>query len=249
MSDGNPYQSTLAAKPMAPISVRKIKIKPIQHLQRGYDLIRSNYWQFFGITLVGTLVGSLVPMGLIMGSMLIGIYLCFIEAEQKGSSEIGTVFRGFDQFADGLIAYLIILAISFMVMLPVMFIFIGIILFPIIQSQNGGGPPPDFPVAIIFMYPVIILLNIFIMTPFIFTFQLMADRKLKATAAIKASWKGVSKNFMGIIWYVIALTFVSMLAAIFCYIPLLLLMPISFASMFVLYRDIYGGGIMVASKA
>lgn len=77
--------------------------------------------------------------------------------------------------------------------------------------------------------------------PFVFAFQLIADRKLSGMEAIKQSWAGAKLNFGGIVWYILVNYVLLLLAAMACYIPAILLMPVSFGGMFLLYSDIYRG--------
>jgi uncharacterized membrane protein len=76
--------------------------------------------------------------------------------------------------------------------------------------------------------------------PFLFAFQLIADRNLTGMDAVKTSLQGVKANLFGLLGYSIALALVSLILTFMCVIPAYLFMPISFASMFDLYREIYG---------
>ena len=73
---------------------------PIALYKRSYALLGEQYWLFFGITLVGIFLGSLVPFGILMGPMMVGIYMCFADRERGKQVEFGTLFKGFDQFAN-----------------------------------------------------------------------------------------------------------------------------------------------------
>src|SRR5258706_16052133 len=50
-------------------------VRPIECLTSGFEMIKGQYWLVLGITVVGMLVGALVPMGVLMGPMMCGIYL------------------------------------------------------------------------------------------------------------------------------------------------------------------------------
>lgn len=244
-SEVNPYSPTQQVTDQQ-ADIRKVSVQPIQLIRRGHALLGDQYWLFLGITLVAILIGSAVPFGLIMGAMMTGIYLCYIERERGRQVEFATLFKSFDQFVDTLLAWLVMLAVSMAVIIPFMILVFALVMFPIIQSaqtaaaNNAPPPQPDFPIIIFVLYPVMIIVNVAITLPFIFVFQLIADRKVKAMEAVKLSFRGVWKNLLGIIWFFVVLMFISMILTLMCYIPALLFMPISFGAMYLLYRDIYG---------
>ena len=241
MSEANPYAPTDSVRP-EDFGINKVSVRPIALLQRSYELMGDQYWLFFGISLVAILVGSAVPFGLIMGPMLVGVYLCFIQRERGQQTEFATLFRGFDFFMESFIAFLIMIGVSMVVIFPLMLGFMGMLLWPIISaSQNGGPPPaPAITFGVVAMYIVMLVANVLVTVPFLFTFQLIADRNLKGVAAVKMSARGVIRNFGGVLWAMIVFTFISMLAAMACYVPLFFLLPITFGGFFMLYRDIFG---------
>src|SRR5262249_27642387 len=54
-------------------------IAPLECISEGWNRIRDQYWLFVGIAAAGILLGSLVPLGILMGAMLCGIYFCCME--------------------------------------------------------------------------------------------------------------------------------------------------------------------------
>jgi uncharacterized membrane protein len=244
MQNENPYSS-----PALPTSVqtanrnpeiRKVNVNPIELFKRGYALLGDQYWLFLGIAFIAILIGSAVPFGLLMGPMLVGVFICLLHRERGQRVEFGTVFRGFDQFMDSFIATLIMVGASLLLMIPLVIFMLIMILTPIIRAaQNGQKPPEPDMLTILLMYPLIILVSVIIYVPFLFTFQLIADRKLKGSQAVMLSARAAWKNLGGIVWFLFVLMCLSILLMIMCYLPALLFMPISLASMFVLYRDIF----------
>lgn len=236
MSSGpNPYAP---AEPVAP-TWRKANVRPIQLLQRSFELIRSDYWLFLGITLVGMLVGSLVPFGILMGPMMVGMFLCFSERQRTGRTEFGTVFKGFDQFIDGLIAMLIMVAVSVVIIFPLVIVFLAALFFVIAPADQNAGTAYGLISLMVTMYGMIFVASIACYVPFMFTFQLIADRKLTGVAAVKASAAAAWNNLGGVVWFIISIGFITLLAAMACYIPALLMMPISVGAMWLMYQDVF----------
>src|SRR6267142_2182657 len=77
-------------------------IKPVECLKEGWALIKDQYWLFFGISLVGILIGGAVPI-VLLGPMMIGIFLCLLQKQRGEPVEFGTLFKGFEQFVPGLV--------------------------------------------------------------------------------------------------------------------------------------------------
>ncbi|MGB7324554.1 MAG: hypothetical protein WBD31_06765 [Rubripirellula sp.] len=241
MSQSNPYAPSMHL-PVSDLQIQKVKVRPLDLLKRGYQMLGDQYWLFLGITIVGMIIASAVPFGLIMGPMMVGIYGCYAARERGERVEFSQVFRGFDSFKESFIAYLILLAAAMVVMIPVMIAMFVIVIMPIAASaQNGGngGPPPGFPLAMLAFYPVMIILNIVIAIPFLFAFQLIADRNMRGIDAVKASVQGALKNLFGITWYMVVLMFISLVLVCMCYLPVFFFFPVSFGAMFLLYRDIF----------
>ncbi|MDE0937845.1 MAG: hypothetical protein OSA89_18185 [Mariniblastus sp.] len=228
--------------------IRKVNVRPIELLSRSYQLIGNQYGLFLGISLVGILIGSMVPFGIVMGPMLIGIYLCFLHRQAGRQVEFGTLFKGFDQFSEGLIAYLIMVGFSIVASMVTvgLFVVIGLAAWALIAGTMEGDAAVGVGLGLavliyILFFVVLMVISVLINLPFVFAFQLIADRKLSGTEAIKQSWAGVKLNLGGIVWYMLVNYFLLMLAALACSIPAILLMPISLGGMFLLYSDIYRG--------
>ncbi|KAA1261546.1 hypothetical protein LF1_40960 [Rubripirellula obstinata] len=240
MSQANPYQPA-ATTPVYDPEIRRVKVRPFELLQRGYDFISGQYWLFFGLSLVGMLIASAVPFGIIMGPMLVGIYLCFLARERGETVEFAKLFQGFDSFKESFIATLVIIAATFVVIIPLMLVFVVAMMFLIDPQQNGpnDGPPIALFALMFAFYVVLLLVNMLIVLPFMFTFQLIADRNVSGIDAVKLSLKAVRVNLFGLLGYLIITTVVSIVLMIMCYIPLFFFLPVLFASLFLIYRDIF----------
>ena len=236
----NPYTPpTLetVATPAAAIQMRKVTIDPISLLKRGRNLVGDQYWLFLGITLVGILVGSAVPFGIIMGPMIVGIYLCYLHRDQGGKVEFGTLFKGFDQFVDSLVAILILMGLTLLVVIP-----FYVIMFGMIIAMGGAGNNDvsiGFVIGLVLLYGLMMVVIIAITLPFIFTFQLIAEHKMKGIEAIKTSVRAVLLNKGGVVWFFVVIMLISMILTMMCYLPVFFFMPISFGATFLLYRDIF----------
>jgi len=233
MSETNPFSppSTSMSQSMN-WSPQSVSIDPIGLYKRSFAMIGDQYWLFVGITLVGMILGSLVPFGIILGPMIVGIYLCFIDRERGQKVEFGTLFKGFDLFTNALIAVLMMIGISLVALIPV-------VILAVIAMVATNGSGLEIPILLMF-YLMLLVVLLLVQLPFLFVFQLIADRGLTGPQALSLSFKAVKANLVGCIVLVFVVGLFSMLASIACYFPVFLLMPISFGALFLAYRDMFG---------
>ncbi len=238
MSESNPYAPS-ASLPSDLNAIRKASINPFHLYQRGIELIGDQYWQFLFITLVAMLIGSAVPMGLLIGVMLVGVFTCFILREQGKRVEFADLFKSFDEIGPPLIASLIMTAVSTAVLLPFVCGFLAVVVAPMAQAQSSGAVP-QVPIVAVLLLEALFFAAILLATlPFTFTFQLIADRRLTALEAVKVSAKATFKNFWGVLWFFVVNMFVTTVLTLFCFLPALFFLPVSMAAFFQLYRAIF----------
>src|SRR5437588_9796822 len=85
-----------------PMEFRRGAIAPMECIKEGWALIKDQFWLFLGITVVGLLIGGLVPI-VLFGPMMVGIFLCLQQRQRHQPVEFGLLFKGFDQFVPALI--------------------------------------------------------------------------------------------------------------------------------------------------
>jgi len=217
---------------------RKMPIHVLEIFSRAWNLVSGQYWMLLLIIFVGIVIGSLVPMNLLLGAMVVGIYLCLMEVERGEKVEFQTLFRGFDQFVDSLIVMILITALSFLIILPITLLFLGVAFanLPVAEDQPPGI---GFFLGVFGILPFAMAAGFLIYLPFLFTFQLIADRKMGALDSIKLSCRAVWMNLGGILLFFLVLGFLSLALAMMCYLPAILFAPISTAAVWILYRDIF----------
>ncbi len=226
--------------------MRRVNVNPVELFKRGYALLGDQYWLFLGMSLVAILIGSLIPFGILMPPLLVGLFFALMGREQGRTIEFGTLFRGFDKFGDSLIAYLIMMAVAFVVIIPLAIIFVAAMI--MFAATNGEGDAM-FMMAMLVLYPLVLVVSVACYVPFVFTYQLIADRGLTGMEAAKMSARGAWANLGGVLWYMFVSGLISLVLMMMCYVPLIFFLPISFASAFVLYRDIYAQPIVDAQIA
>ncbi len=257
MSDSNPYASNTNPYSSDPVLVsddlmiRRVAIDPIDLLKRSYSLIGDQYLLFLGIVLTGVFLGSLGPLGLLFGPLMVGIYMCYIQREAGQQVEFGTLFKGFEYFLNSFVAILVIAGILMLMMIPLFIIFIlGLLLTAVSLPTLGEDAAPLVFVSLVFSFGLIMIVGSALVTlPFIFAFPLIADRGLSGGQAVWIGWQGVKANFWGIGWFMFVLMAISMICAFMCYLPIFLFMPISMGAQFLLYREVFGPNPMIGATS
>ena len=219
-------------------------VEPIECLKAGWQLVKNQYWLFFGMTAVGVLIGSVVPFGLLMGPMMCGLYLAFFQTRRGQPIEFGVLFKGFEYFGESVVATLLHMIPILVVFVPSYIAFyVGLLL---MMPQAGSDPDPSalfafLGIAAVFWFVLIVLL-ILVSVAFTFAYPLIVDRKLSGVNAVKLSIKGAMANFwrlLGLLLINGVLTFVGIL---FCYVGVFFVLPLTFAAIATAYEQVFGLG-------
>jgi hypothetical protein len=222
-------------------------VEPIECIKGGWNLIRSQYWLFLGITLVGVIIGSIVPFGILLGPMMCGIYLALFKTRRGEPIEFGLLFKGFDYFGDAIIATLIHMAPIVVIVVPAYIVFyIGFVLTMVASQRNGGEPDPSALIGFFVLYAVFILAIVVIVTVlsviFIFAYPLIVDRRLKGIEAVKLSIRAGLANFWRVLGLLLLLGLMTFAGVICCYVGAIFVMPITYAALAVAYEQVFGLG-------
>jgi len=220
-------------------------IKPVECVKEGWALIKDQYWLFLGIVFVGGFVAGAVPLVLI-GPMMVGIYLCFLRKMRGEPVDFSHLFKGFDFFAQGLIAALI-QAIPMIIVIVPLYVIMFAFMMVSGARQGGGRMDPNeasgFALTFLLIYLVFIVLVVVVAVIvtifFLFTFPLIADRNLSGVDAVKLSIKAARANLGGVIGLVVVNVGVGLLGVLCCYFGVLFVMPVSMASYAIAYRRVF----------
>lgn len=237
MSSFNPYDNSAAAVPTASqlvspdqIVSRKVFTNPIDLIKRSYDMVNNQYGTFLLTVIVGLVIASLVPFGILQGPIMVGIFYCYLLNEAGRPFELSDVFKGFDQFVNALLVMLMMAAGALVPILVIMVLF-GI----------AGAIGNDALSGIVGLLGMLgIIGSIFVVHACtIFAFPLMAEYSLKPVDAIKLSVNAGLKNMGSIVLNMIVLGFVGALLFLMCIIPGILFIPVSMGCIFLMYRDVF----------
>jgi hypothetical protein len=229
------------------IEFKRNAVDPVECIKGGWNLIRSQYWLFVGMTVVGIIIGSVVPLGILMGPMMCGIYLAIFQTRRGQPIEFGLLFKGFDYFGDAVIATLLHMIPMFLIIVPSYILFyVG--MFATIAASSAGNGEPN-PAALlgfmgVFLIFVLVIMVVLIVLSVIFTFAypLIVDRRMSGLEAVKLSIRAAFANFWRLLGMLLLTGLLTFVGVLFCYVGAFLVMPISFAAIAMAYEQVFGLG-------
>jgi len=220
-------------------------VRPAECLEAGWNLIKSQYWLFLGITAVGILVGSVGPMAILLGPMMCGIYLCLLARMRGQAVSFELLFKGFDYFGQSLIATLIQVVPVMIVLVPFYLVFFFMFMGNVNRPRSRRGPPPNladfYPLFILMgvMVLVAIVLGALVGALFIFTYPLIVEKRLAGLDAVKLSFRAAMGNLGGVLGLILLNMLIGFVGLLLCYVGALLVLPVHYASWAVAYRQVF----------
>ena len=240
------------------IPFRRNAVEPVECIKGGWELIKNQYWMFMGMTLIAILIGSAVPLGILLGPMMCGLYLTFFKVRRGEPIEFGTLFKGFDYFGQSVVAALLHTIPIIAVIVPAYILFyVGMFLSMAAAGAASGpgeepSPAPFFGVMLLFgLFWIAVMIVIVIVTiGFTFAYPLIVDRKLQGFDAVKLSFKAAFGNFWRLLGMVLLTGVLNILGLLACYVGIFFVMPISYAAIAKAYEQVFGlsDGMEMASN-
>jgi uncharacterized membrane protein len=226
------------------IPFQRNAVEPVQCIKDGWALVKDQYWLFVGMCVVAVLIGSAVPMGILMGPMMCGIYLAFFKKRRGEPIEFGTLFKGFDFFGPSVIATLLHMVPIIAIAIPAYFLFYVSLILSMAAQTATDEPNPAAMLSVFVMFGifwvVFLAIVIIISIGFTFSYPLITDRKMQGFDAVKLSFKAAMANFWRILGLMMLTFVMSIGGALLCYVGMFLVFPISYAAISVAYEQVFG---------
>jgi uncharacterized membrane protein len=215
----------------------------MEWIQEGWGLIRDQYWLYFGISIVGILVGGLVPV-ILLGPMMVGIFMCFQQRQRNQPVEFGTVFNGFGLFVQGLVVTVLKMIPVLVLLIPYYVFLFGMMAATMPREEH---PSPEAMQQFFFsffgfemlFFVTIMTVSILIEIFFMLAYPLVADRRISGLDAIKLSFRASKANFGGILGLMLLNALFGFVGVLCCFVGVYFYLPVAFASQAVAYRRIF----------
>lgn len=222
-------------------------VRPVECLRGGWQLIKGDYWLFTGIAVVGVLIASLGPMGVLVGPIMCGIYICLFRKERGEPVKFEMLFQGFNYFLPGLVATLLMMIPVLVIVVPAyILLFVAMFTQMPAAGQPGQPPPPPDPemvrnllagFGVVFL--AVMVVSLLLQVLFFFTYPLIVDRKLTGVQALGTSFRAARANFGGVLGLVLLTGLVTLLGMLACYVGAVFVMAVHFAAVAVAYRQVF----------
>ncbi|MGC2237293.1 MAG: hypothetical protein WA584_14110 [Pyrinomonadaceae bacterium] len=220
---------------MADIEFRTGVIRPVECFKEGWELIKSDYWMLFAISLVGGIIGG-ASVYILLGAMICGIYYCYLQKIDGKPVSFDGLWKGFSYFMPSLL-------VTILIVVPMLAIF-ALTYFPIIMAAVMGSKlsPDEFMQLMMGTLAVDFIIAIVMVcfhTLLIFAFPLIVDRNLSGWQAVKTSAKAVWKNMGGVVGLIGVNFVLVLLGELLCFVGVYLVIPVMIAGNLVAYRKIF----------
>jgi uncharacterized membrane protein len=234
--------------PNPEITFRRGVVEPVECLKAGWNLVRDQYWLFVGMCAVGMIIGAAVPLGILMGPMMCGLYLAFFRKRRGLPIEFGTLFKGFDYFGQSVIAAILhVIPITAVIVAAYILMYVGMIAAMVAGSAAGSSNSDagafvgiGFIFLFLVFYIVIMLLVIVISIGFTFAYPLIVDRGMPGFEAVKLSFRAAFANFWRLLGMSLLGGLLSIAGILLCYVGVLLVFPITLAAVAAAYEQVFG---------
>jgi len=218
-------------------------------ISNAWELIKPNYWLFFGISLLTYVLIACIPClnVVLMGPVMGGVYYTAFRAMRGEPIEFGMMFKGFERFVPLMVVGLVqsipsIIYQGFDISIRVSNIGLESIL------RGRGGEPGGGELAIAGGYlAVIIIVSLLLMIfaivwgiSFAFAIPIMVENEnMSPVEALKLSARAAWSNVGGIIVLAILCFLVAFVGVLALCIGVLFVLPVIWISWAFAYRQVF----------
>ncbi len=232
-------------------------------ISNGWELVKPNYWIFFGMTalfVVGSIVVSCIPLvgGILFQVVLappltVGIFYTLFRGMGGQPIDFGMMFKGFNKFGVAVVVGLI-QAIPAIIWTVFSFALnLSSTLIQIIQQQTGRGYRTNFApsndaapliaggmiIVIVILGLIFLLFSIAWGITFFFALPIITENDIGAIDAIKLSARAGWSNVGGIIVLAILEGLIAFAGFLALCIGVLFVLPVIYAATAFAYRQVF----------
>lgn len=221
------------------LSFNASAIRPIECVREAWELIKSDYWILFAISIVGAMIAG-VTVYVLLGAMVCGIMGCYLKKIDGGQVNFEDLWLGMKYLVPS-IPIVLLLVVPIVIYFIVMFVTLYSPLIALAVMGENADPTiiiATFGVAIAIDVVVAIAMTC-VHSLIIFAFPLMVDRGLNAMDSIKLSARAAMKNTGGIGGLIVVQFGLIILGELMLCVGLYLMIPILTATNLVAYRKVF----------
>ena len=215
-------------------------IRPIECVREAWELIKSDYWLLFAISIVGAMIAG-VTAYVLLGAMVCGIMICYLRKIDGGQVRFDDLWIGMKYLVPSIpivLLFLVPIVVYFIVMF---FTLYSPLIVLAVMGENNVDPTVllgTFGIAILIDLAVAVVM-VTLHSLIVFAFPLMVDRNLNAIEAIKLSARASMKNIGGIAGLILVGIGLAVLGELLLCVGIYLVIPILTATNLVAYRKVF----------
>ncbi len=220
-------------------------------VSNGWNLVKPNYWLYFGITLLAVLLISCIPCVnfVLMGPVGVGVYYVLLKGMRSEPIDFGMMFKGFEKFVPAMVVGLI-QGLPGIIWTMIDY---GVNIASLIGGGLDGGSSGNFYQAEIFEAPFLagitaayVMLGLLFAVisviwglTFVFALPLLAEHEISPIEALKLSARAAWSNIGGLILLVLLQILLAILGIIALCIGVFFVIPILYAATAFAYRQVF----------
>jgi len=213
-------------------------------ISNGWEMIKPNYWLYFGVSIVTLLMISCIPCVniFIAGPVMGGVYLIYLKAMRNEAVDFGMMFKGFEKFVP-----LMIVGIVQSIPEVIAQVFRFSVDVGRIGLTNGSRQMGDtgFAIASGVMIMAVVVGLVFVLIAAVwrillmFAVPLVMEFDLSPIEAMKLSARAATSNIGGLILLLILEFLISLLGFVAICVGFFFVLPIIYAANAFAYRQVF----------
>lgn len=228
---------------LPPAAFQRNAVNPVECMKGGWNLIKGQYWLIFAMSIVAWMIGAAIPLGILVGPMMCGMFLAFFKMRRGEPIEFGTLFKGFDHFGPSVIATLLHIIPVLAIVIPSYILFYVFFFVAIVaQGNNEASPVAAFMIFAMFalFWIVVFAVVMIVSIGFMFVYPLIVDRGLQGFDAVKLSFKAAMANFWRLLGLIMLNFLLSLAGLLLCFVGIYFVIPIGYAAIAIAYEQVFG---------
>lgn len=216
-------------------------------LSNAWEMIKPNYWLFFGISLLAYVLIACIPClnVFLMGPVMGGVYYTAFRAMRREPVDFGMMFKGFEKFVPLMVVGLIQAIPSIIYQgVDISFRVGNVGLSSILRGRTGSGDGDiaiagGFLALIIVVSVVLMIFAIVWGITFAFAIPIMVENDFGPMEALKLSARASWSNVGGIIVLAILSFLVAFVGVLALCVGILFVLPVIWVAWAFAYRQVF----------
>lgn len=222
------------------IYFNKNAINAADCIGQGWELLKPNYWRFFGIGLLMMLSGCIpIVSWFLTGPIAVGIYFALLKSYRGEPIEFGMMFEGFKKFVPAMI-------IGFVMTIPGIVVNTYRLGVNIVEFMALSGPSlltaeisGILAIISLFLSIIAFFVSIIFGITFIFSFPLLAEYDLSMIDTVKLSARAGWVNFGGLLLLFILTGLILVGGILALCIGIFFVLPLIYSSILIAYKQVF----------